>query len=131
MKMSIQATELRIGNWFISHETEPEKTIYYQVEEICRYSKSTSLGVRFRNNSCWTSDPEPIELTEEWFVKFGFEKETTEDCDWWYLEVDNKSIGFAFINEFWEQYYGGYPLEYVHELQNRVKSWTGKELTIK
>lgn len=73
----MEARELRIGNWFIDYEAEPETTIYWQVEGIERASNNPNqkhLGVRFRNGSCWSNASiiDPIPLTEEWLVKFGF-----------------------------------------------------------
>ena len=76
----------------------------------------------------------PINLTEEWLVKFGFEKAQDKG----YLELD-VSIGLSII---WLGYLAievnGYITSlsekeqiYVHELQNLVHALTGEELTLK
>jgi len=89
----MNSKELRIGNWFINYEAKPEKTIYWQVEEICSYTKKTGIGVMYRNGSSWTSEPQPAPLTEDWLLRFGFEKKKhitrnwDEDC--FVLSVEN------------------------------------------
>lgn len=60
----IDPKELRIGNFVSEPECEP---YYFPVEIIGRYY------VAYRNESIKTLQPEPIPLTEEWLVKFGFE----------------------------------------------------------
>ena len=77
---------------------------------------------------------EPIPLTDEWLLKFGFEK---LDIDLY--KIDNE----YFILFFNETYYIadedwqnkkriiGKGLIYVHQLQNLYFALTGEELTIK
>jgi len=81
---------------------------------------------------------EPIQLTEEWLLRFGFKLE--KDVDYFYviktkqkgitLEVepngrtilfDNKNIKFIDI----------LPIKYVHQLQNLYFAITGEELEVK
>ena len=69
----------------------------------------------------------PIPLTEEWLLKFGFEK-------------DKKYTKWHLVNPFFMitrrtgiySYFGrgGVPLQYVHQLQKLYFALTGEELTI-
>lgn len=86
----------------------------------------------------------PIPLTEEWLIRFGFERNGTQhilespiytislgcdddegkveytlDIDWWNFSV------FIWANET-----KSIKIEYVHQLQNLYHILTGKELTI-
>jgi hypothetical protein len=87
---------------------------------------------------------EPIPLTEEWLLKFGFENIDKGDNDYitysdsnhdYYLQIDvrrkdskytildntvNELISFSMVD-----------IVYVHQLQNLYFALTGKELTIK
>lgn len=74
----------------------------------------------------------PIPLTEEWLVKFGFEKRNNA----WAIKNDAKiynSNGFQF--SIWKDltYNTGEispPLEFVHQLQNLYFALTGTELQL-
>lgn len=85
------------------------------------------------------SQIEPIELTKDWLLKFGFKPEKDVKIFWKIktsqksitLEVepnsgrtilfDNKGIKFIDVK----------PIKHVHQIQNLYFSITGKELTIK
>jgi hypothetical protein len=76
--------------------------------------------------------PNPIPLTEEWLLKFGFEKQQDGD-----LTIYPGKNCYAF-SEQW--IHNGYPTsdsnalmkcKYVHQLQNLFFALTGEELTIK
>lgn len=91
------------------------------------------------------SEIEPIELTEEWMMKFGFEREDTGSVsaqfniglnpvthDYlfsliWFKDYKNdyELKGFPFYRN------GHFTLKYVHQLQNLYFALTGEELTIK
>ena len=118
--MSIEAKELRIGNWY-QNKSFDKKLKYKQI--------SYFQDIGYVATYC-----KPIPLTEEWLVKFGFEKAQDEG----YLELD-VSIGLSII---WRGYLAievnGYITSlsekeqiYVHELQNLVHALTGEELTLK
>lgn len=78
---------------------------------------------------------EPIPLTEEWLVKFGFKlqplKNNTKE---WYFIARGK---FSMNNErgFWSHspiyLEDVLQIQYVHQLQNLYFALTGEELTIK
>jgi hypothetical protein len=126
----MKASDLRIGNWIIDYEAEPNKTIYWQVETI-EYL-NTTLGVRFRNKSSWTCEEfiEPIPLTEEWLLKFGGRKTIVEDYPIYFVNpfdiefYKNESVVLISGNT-------EVKIKYVHQLQNLYFALTGEELTFK
>ena len=71
---------------------------------------------------------EPIPLTEEWLVKFGFEKEMfSNDFSFGDFELN-------FVNDFFEFYYGKdnvIKIKSIHQLQNLYFALTNEELTFK
>lgn len=69
----MKATDFRVGNYIVDYEAEPEVSVYWKVEQIANHKFGKKLGLIYRNGSCWTCDPEPIELTEEWLLKLGFD----------------------------------------------------------
>lgn len=80
----------------------------------------------------------PIQLTEEWLLKFGFKK--NEDYDF-----EERIFNEYFFPEDWQLWsigsfnnkgyvieeFDNPPLQYVHQLQNLYFALTGEELTIK
>lgn len=120
----MEAKELRIGNILIDRENRLCK-----VEELSKgefrapaiYGGLTSLP-----NS-------PIPLTEEWLVKFGFEKVIGwDDMEFW-RRPDWRKCGFSLLKQLQGYEDDGYGkiLPYVHSLQNLYFALTGEELTIK
>lgn len=121
--MQIKPNELRIGNILQDREGR-----ICSVEEIYK-DEFRAPAVK----GAITSHPiTPIELSEEWLVKLGF-----EPCiDWFICKVDN--ITFHLYkwhdkNQFYFQAGSGrIPINSVHKLQNIFFELTdGKELTIK
>lgn len=106
--------ELRIGNY------------YHWYAEGKNYSLKVDAKV-FSNENYKNFDPIP--LTEEWLVKFGFEKtnklyDTTEVfeqpyCPFVYFR--DKEVFFAFKTK---------SIKYVHEFQNIFYYLTGDELIL-
>lgn len=75
----------------------------------------------------------PIPLTEEWLLKFGFEKigENYEN-DWLLIHTHLKTKELHFILNLPNSHqYNITVLNYVHQLQNLYFVLTGEELTIK
>ena len=111
----MKANELRIGNWY-DHNGIPKQATPNTIEEVWESERS------------WCK---PIPLTEEWLLKFGFEKEK-ENYSWYFK-------GKVIINVFNDVAYklntGGCtryePFKHVHQLQNLYFALTGEELTIK
>lgn len=71
----------------------------------------------------------PIPLTEEWLLKFGFERSglyNVKDEVYVYDEYGLTDTGFEYRFN-----YTQIKLKYVHQLQNLYFALTGKELTFK
>lgn len=112
----MKSSEVRIGNYYLEFGVELKQ-------------------VEFLRKDTVIIDFNPIPLTEEWLLKFGFEllcrKSTNgfkntifsmRNPSWSLMELD-KGYG---VN-FWQ----GNNLLYVHQLQNLYFALTGEELTIK
>lgn len=115
----MNSNELRIGNWYINGNDEPE-----QATELFRqYVKGMEFVLP------WPS-VEGVPLTEEWLVRFGFSVNGVKE---WYL----KSYEFAWLPGSGDWYYmceGAFAssgMKYVHQLQNLYFDLSGEELTIK
>ena len=102
----MKASELRIGNLVYKNGIATEITADTMLD-ILRY----------------TTPFEPIRLTEEWLLKFGFER----NKDAWTSFIKNDVIIATdkFI------YMSRTKLKYVHQLQNLYFALTGEELTFK
>lgn len=76
-------------------------------------------------------DIEPIELTEEWLIKFGFENNFKQyELMNWGLKVDLLNNEWIVFHGFCGKYSEITSCRYVHQLQNLYFALTGKELTI-
>ena len=126
----MKVQELRIGDWYLSTK--------FQVPVICEMGDFYEIYARADGSAEYTVDDifEPIPLTEEWLLKFGFNninsKEYGIKCGSCWMSLSNpKDMGewqdcycwifdrFKFIE-----------LKYVHQLQNLYFALTGNELTI-
>lgn len=100
----MEIKELRIGNY-----------VHNNVESFRLEAKDLMFLMSFDN----IHYAEPIPLTEEWLVKFGFEKDSsncTEDHPWPDYVKDDIVISLPYF----EFSYGNSSVElnYVHKLQN-------------
>jgi hypothetical protein len=111
--MRIKANELRIGNWVETFEGVIQIQNGWEIDE---------------GNEC-----QPIQLTEEWLLKFGFNK-VSDIWEFW------KNSGWdlrqhKLENKWWLFYIGQdldcVRIDYVHQLQNLYFALTGEELEIK
>jgi len=114
----MKATGLRVGNW-----------IHNNVES----TQITKNDLIFLLNGDNEHFAEPIQLTNSWFEKFGF-----DGSEYFYLH--QKMYGIYFRKPYVEaKHYlvksNGQDsittLNYVHQLQNLYFALTGEELTIK
>lgn len=105
----IQANELRIGN----------------LTEQGEVKSFFENGVHVGFGKCYYfNELEPIPLTEEWLLKFGFKIERQYECDFASIGVFTISFGENFFYEYTN-------LKYVHQLQNLYFALTNEELTLK
>lgn len=122
----IKANELRLGN------------LVYSEKDKC----NVNVGVGdflYKENEYF----QPIQLTEEWLIKFGFEKYSTEsefyclDSTSIYEGTLNYNYKKNFIslsgmnNYYPEELMLVKPMLYVHQLQNLYFALTNEELEIK
>lgn len=118
----IQANELRIGNYL---QSPKGKTFEVLAHDIVFVDGCESLA-------------EPIPITEEWLLKFGFENISSKNTlDYWIVGENPYMAGEPFFhikhqignnNYFFMNI--GYCIKYVHQLQNQYFALTGSELVL-
>lgn len=123
----IKLRDLVIGNYFSYYN---EECIGYILGlKLSRFTSSLSNDIYISvEGGGYTKtshdDLKPIELTEEWLIKLGFDKESenefTKDQEFC---VYRTVLGFEFANHDWPK-----QLKYVHQLQNIYNDLTEKEL---
>jgi hypothetical protein len=109
----MKANELRIGNLIFFPKGDVHKVNY----ETIRLLYTTNQPI-YHN---------PIPLTEEWLLKFGFEKYDTNKYSINHFYI--RKIGDEFETEVGECLYK--TIDYVHQLQNLYFALTDEELTMK
>jgi hypothetical protein len=121
----LSATELRIGN-YIDYTTKREIVTMQTTYEYIRLIHNGNKNF------------EPIPLTEEWLLKFGFEDKKT--C---FNLSKREELGHDFgdfaVSKYddtqmkvWrgDRYIGGCHIQHVHQLQNLYFALTNEELTL-
>jgi hypothetical protein len=134
----MKANELRIGNWINSNSYGK-----YQVQ-------ARDFGYIAEELMLLTNPPkpivEPIPLTEEWLVKFGFKHHFEDEYELvirgfrqdnepygkinYYL-LDNRCFIHSGLASGGDDYGFMAKIQHVHQLQNLYFALTGEELTIK
>lgn len=116
----MKANELRIGNLVEINAPIINKVIAVDVYHISKIKK---------NKDCC----KPIPLTEEWLLKFGFEKTEWDNNNSFRKMIGNNdytivfySNGICEISDIITK-----KIDYVHQLQNLYFALTGEELTLK
>lgn len=117
----MKANELRIGNWVKRLDNTEFQVSGEDIHIISNWSGSKDLL------------PNPIPLTEEWLLKFGFKL----NMDWfnWNAAIGENEIGdFKLALRHTDDFGWFYksrctPIKYVHQLQNLYFALTGEELT--
>jgi len=133
----IQANELRVGNLVTINETALHFDGAGKDETFC-ISEIKEEVVKFKgfHTSELYSGIEPIPLTEEWLLKFGFKKlqnpNNTPSLIW---KID---WTFVFVQSIFDDLFYYFPkdgnritLKSVHQLQNLYFALKRTELTIK
>ena len=122
----MKVTELRIGNYIKDGFGDTKQvTMTFHTEIGVEAFKSFNDPIVMFNEDI----ANPIPLTEEWLLKFGFEKhDNGEDFDEW-------SLGHVEFTDFTDNTYEYNPtvlsFKHVHQLQNLYFALTGEELTVK
>jgi len=132
----MKANELRIGNWVYIPQTKTNEQIGV-IEENGRF---LTKGYKTSYSSIECS--RPIPLTEEWLVRFGFEKlrnfsNNAIKLDVFnYLCLDNGNDGSKYCavsiyDEDENVCVYLHDIQHVHQLQNLYFALTGEELKLK
>jgi hypothetical protein len=123
--MSIQANELRIGNWVTYHDPD-------EGDMPCRIDGTDIAKLEIDDD--YRAKHSPIELTPEILEKCGFSKTSYDGESWYEYEAKN---GIVFCEDDKNGYcevsldlYDCIRVKYVHELQNLYFALTGKEIKI-
>jgi hypothetical protein len=126
----MKANELRIGNWIY----DPLNKTEFQIDVF--------LGSEYCTNKCEfesqefdakIEDCQPIPLTEDWLLKFGFKNEN----DYYTFEnimISDIHKGTDWSFDLFDDYLNEYSclaiINYVHQLQNLYFALHGEELTL-
>ncbi len=118
----MEAKELRIGNYVES-----------SIIEIGMLKVLAITTARDTNyiNACDIKFIEPIPLTEEWLLKFGFRFTSISDTYFKNTDDNLKQVNIHHKPFMLYSFNCSTKLEYVHQLQNLYFALTGEELTIK
>ncbi len=138
----MEKNDIRIGNYiYYEHTTHivsgvhGNKVYSWWVkdgEPVIEWEAKDISGTQVENPYMDViSQYEPIPLTEEWLMKFGFDIKDKNRLDWvkgaFNLERSNEDDS-KFCFEVYSHYI---PLDYVHQLQNLYFALTGEELKLK
>jgi len=107
----IEARELRIGN-LVFDALNGDLTL--RQENLCDFANGFI-------------HLQPIPLTEEWLIKFGFELVDSHDDHLYYLSETDFSLD---RNMQFDNSYKRVELKFVHSLQNLYFALTNKELIL-
>lgn len=130
--MALSAQELRIGNLInMGGNTIDTYQTYKPVKVTLAF-----LWCIVRENEerpdAVLSIFQPIELTEEWLKRFGFEWSIYHQAfhkDGFEFDLNEQFNSSYIFSTFKRQLYIGREIKYVHQLQNLFMCLTGEELT--
>jgi hypothetical protein len=134
----MKASELRIGNYVnvpIKEQCPFRIDAFeYCSEKFIKVAQEVKLnGFEVHPLTWYGGDLQPIPLTEEWLLKFGFEKTEWDNFNSYRLMIGNNNYAIVLYSD------GNCEvgdiitckIEYIHLLQNLYFALTGEELTIK
>lgn len=133
----MKANELRLGNWVNIPSCGINATIdIIGNKRFC--IDNTNIDLDTDDTSFDLEDASPIQLTEEWLLRFGFsEIGITANTEYYVLEVSenmdievelNPSRVLLSVGREINVVASELKMEYVHQLQNLYFVLTGKEL---
>lgn len=118
IKTMIEPSELRLGNLINNNNKVIEITLGHNVT-VTANNFSGMLSLR-------KQDIIPIQLTEDWLLKFGFEKNSTyENYRLNDIVIEDTDYGICMYNP---THLVKNNIKYVHQLQNLYFAVTGSEL---
>jgi len=123
----MKASELRLGNYVLRNGfLQEDKETFNKI--VVSHNDITACVVA-------SESFQPIPLTKEWLLKFGFEI-NPENFNWNAGIGENAIMDFKLSLRYTEEIGWFYksrctPIKYVHQLQNLYFAITGEELIIK
>ena len=119
----MNANELRLNNFIFDDNGDTTKVF-----------SLSGYGCPEINDDQVSNRYKPIPLTEEWLVKFGFEKDIETKS--WSILTSLEKFDYLFeISNKYQHYFqpdfARIDIKYVHQLQNLYFALTGEELTLK
>jgi hypothetical protein len=143
--------ELRIGNWItypkywddtpirvtgvsVVDRRDDESGIYEEFLSLLDNDFLTSDNfnsfVDYKNGVIKVEEIEPIPLTEEWLLKFGFHLDSYKNFELNNININRLNFKLTIFED--DDWYD-IPIKtkYVHQLQNLYFALTGEELIIK
>ena len=130
----MKTSELRIGNLveYPAWNNDDSKA-YFSIRDIYFDEGKIGLTNGIIKLPCSNLDfIKPIPLTEEWLLKFGFEKADEIyfiEFNVYSMTIKEYEKGRYILNP--ETHFNYVDIEYVHQLQNLYFALTGEELIIK
>ena len=124
----MKANELRIGNYIKFHNTITKVEVFSIWDNLIQSDNFAERQLK---------DFEPILLTEEWLLKFGFSNREGFSYNEWFIGFNPITHDWMFdicwlVGHDYPFYRNGhFAIKYVHQLQNLYFALTGEELTIK
>ena len=121
----MRTRELRIGN-YVSHYVGDDLKVDV-IADVGYHLLSSPKSITSRKDSDVVKSLEPIPLTEEWLLKFGFDKLEGWD-DTFFFQLNDVQILEYNVSGY---DYDGVNIKHVHQLQNLYFALTGEELKLK
>lgn len=138
----MEASELKLGNLVTIDNEESWSELKGKVMSVVSINYNTDLKIFPKSShhfglidiehlykkeyNQFIEFLQPIPLTEEWLVKFGWEK----SGEWFYMDYYEMNLNGIF-NPSDAHYTIHNDIKYVHQLQNLYFALTGEELKIK
>lgn len=143
----METKELMIGNW-----VEYTKYSHFPMQVVSLGDDYVYLDFEGNEGDVFEpnlEDMQPIEVTEEFILKNGFEKGESmvieeETCTSYNLQFKDTFIDvtYGISNSIYRNWYchidncdrqtiGGFDFQYVHEFQNGIRLITGKDMEVK
>jgi len=124
----MKANELRLGNYVNVPNTEqcPFRidAFEYCSKKFIKVAQEVKLNGFEVHPLTWYGEfLQPIPLTEEWLLKFGFEKTSSNFYKKNSIDIQSENDYFLGLV--------GMKHQYVHQLQNFYFAFYGEELTLK
>lgn len=123
----MNATELRIGNFIMLNNSLREEHLEWQKVNEVRIDSCQLIDNNKETYGQLYKYIDPIPLTEEWLVKFGYLENCIHLSD---MKIIQEEEGY-YLSDYDDLGVGVSYIKYVHTLQNLYFALTGEELKIK